>query len=345
MKICIVGAGSLGRRHIENLRKNPEIEYLIIVEPDRQRWKQSIQEQDSTLGYRNQVGFHESIGTIDRDWPDGVIICTPTHLHSECALPFLEQGIPVLIEKPLSHDLKSAILLAPYHRLIRVGYTMRFHPAMEFISQHLEEIGKPYYIQAEVGQYLPDWHPAEDYRNWYMAHKDRGGGAALDLSHEIDTVQWLMNSIISDATGFSVHISDLEISSDDLTMIQGRFLNGVCFQINQNLLDRTYNRRLKIVGSEKTISWDSHRDWTVHIGDVQHCISNTDHRNMQFLLEEREFMRWIQDRTLETDLCEYDRAFHTLEVAIGIRDHRRFSFNNPNVGVNLKRLSWSPRDE
>lgn len=327
MKICIVGAGSIGKRHIENILQSNgghsigarTIE-VQVIEPDTNKWW-----EDEPLPSSFHATFND-LSDDPADKPDGAIICTPTHLHSECALPFLEQGIPVLIEKPLSHDLKSVILLAPYHRLIKVGYTMRYHPAMEFIKGHLGEIGKPLYVQAEVGQYLPDWHPNEDYRNWYMAHKDQGGGAALDLSHEIDTVQWLMNSIISNATGFSVHISDLEIDSDDLTMIQGRFLNGVRFQINQNLLDRTYNRRLRIVGSENNITWDVDRGHlVVWIGGKVNFLS-IDDRNHQFLLEEREFIRWIQDRTLETDLCEYDRAFHTLEVAIGIRDNGRFSF-------------------
>jgi len=327
MKICIVGAGSIGKRHIENLieanggQSNPSVMTQIqVIEPDIRKWF------NIDVGRGKPVTFHESFFESTRHWghdsdkPDGAIICTPTHLHAECALSFLEQHIPVLIEKPLSQDLKSAIPLAPYHRLIKVGYTMRYHPAMEFIKEYLGEIGTPYYIQAEVGQYLPDWHPDEDYRNWYMAHRDQGGGAALDLSHEIDTVQWLMNSIIQEASGFSVHVSDLEIDSDDLTMIQGRFLNGVCFQINQNLLDRTYNRKLRIVGSDGTISWDS----DVQIKDSIHSIRVD--RNRQFLLEERDFMRWIQDQTIDTPLTDYERAFHTLEVAIGIRDKGRFSF-------------------
>jgi len=344
MKICIVGAGSIGKRHIENLVEFKGRHSIQVIEPDISKW--------TNIG-ASYITAH----LYDLDKSDGAIICTPTHLHAECALPFLKQGIPVLIEKPLSHDLKSAILLAPYHQLIRVGYTMRYHPAMEFISRHLSEIGTPYYIQAEVGQYLPDWHPDEDYRNWYMAHKDQGGGAALDLSHEIDTVQWLMNSIISNATGFSVHVSDLEIDSDDLTMIQGRLLNGVRFQINQNLLDRTYNRKLRIVGSKQTVSWEDpghlvrigNLEYDLRLPESSELVSFFDirslDRNAQFLLEEREFIRWIQHQTLETKLTEYDRAFHTLEVAIGIRDQGRFSFDSPNAEVNLKKLSWSPRDE
>jgi len=325
MKICVVGAGSIGKRHIKNLIESNGADSgtgrtkIQVIEPDVSRWMGS-----------SHLEFYSSFDDLP-DWrwdslkkemggkPDGVIVCTPTHLHAECALPFLKHGIPVLIEKPLAHDLKSATLLAPYHRLIRVGYTMRYHPAMEFISEHLEAIGTPYYIQAEVGQYLPDWHPNEDHRNWYMAHKDQGGGAALDLSHEIDTVQWLMNSIILYASGSSVRVSDLEIDSDDLTMIQGRLLNGVHFQINQNLLDRTYNRKLRIVGSENTISWGT----DVQIGGSVYSIQVD--RNHQFQCEEQDFIEWIRHPTLETKLTEYDRAFHTLEVAIGIRDHGRFS--------------------
>ena len=324
MKICIVGAGSIGKRHIENLTQSGE-DSIQVIEPDISKWW-----EDELLPSSFHATF-DDLSDDPADKADGAIICTPTHLHSECALPFLEQGIPVLIEKPLSHDLKSAIELAPHHRLIKVGYTLRNAPYVQAIKDSLDLIGKPLFIEASVGQYLPDWHPDEDYRDWYMAHWYQGGGAALDLSHEIDLVQHLMNSRISNATGFSVHISDLEISSDDLTEIHGRFTSGVRFRVHMDLIDRKYHRSLKIIGSLGTVVWDSElmTQPSIFLADrsVAGLAAHTD-RNIQFVRTEQDFMAWVASgrKFSPSTLAEYDEAFHTLEVAIGIRDNGRFSF-------------------
>jgi len=305
MKICIVGAGSIGQRHIKNFLESNSVAQIHVVEPNINLWANS------------EVDYETSLSSTDFD---GAIICTPTHLHAECALPFLKQDIPVLIEKPLAHSIGSAHSLYPYRDLIQVGYTMRYDESTQTIKNHLPEIGTPLLIEAEVGQYLPDWHPNEDYRNWYIAHRSQGGGAALDLSHEIDTIQYLMDSRIESANGFSIKKHpDLEIDSDDLTIFHGYLRNGVCFRLQMNLLDRRYYRSMKVIGSEDTIDWS--RAGMVQVGGKE-LLFNVD-RNYQFLDEEADFLNWIKGENV-TDLASFESASHTLRVAIGIRDNGSF---------------------
>jgi len=181
--IAVIGCGSIGVRHLRNLMMMGQ-ENLIAVDTSAARLTDARAQVDNLRTY---LSFERAL----EDNPQAAIIATPPATHSTIAVPLITAGIPVLIEKPLAHTLFSGktIQAAEYatDTLACVGYSMRFHPAVQLIRDELlQEIGKPLYARAEVGQYLPDWHPGEDYRQWYMAHADQGGGALLDLSHEID---------------------------------------------------------------------------------------------------------------------------------------------------------------
>ena len=74
-----------------------------------------------------------------------------------------------------------------------VGYVLRFLPALHAIRQHLTDglLGQVHTARVEVGQYLPDWRPGSDYRQGVSGQDKLGGGALLELSHEIDYATWL----------------------------------------------------------------------------------------------------------------------------------------------------------
>ena len=66
-----------------------------------------------------------------------------------------------------------------------VGFQFRFHPGLQQVKRLLEEgaIGRPFSVRAHWGEYLPGWHPWEDYRQGYSARPDLGGGVVLTLCH------------------------------------------------------------------------------------------------------------------------------------------------------------------
>ena len=76
-------------------------------------------------------------------------------------------------------------------------------------------IGSLYFAEIEVGQYLPAWSPLSDYRESYSARKERGGGAASDLSHEIDYMRYLFGDPVSWKIMKS-KVSDLDINCEDV---------------------------------------------------------------------------------------------------------------------------------
>ena len=130
--------------------------------------------------------------------PDFVVICTPPVFHVEQALLALQSHAHVFIEKPLSHE-SSGIerLIAEARRNdrnVQVGYNLRFHPGLQILKDLIDsgKIGRVLWLNAESGQYLPDWRPWQNYRDSYSARKDLGGGIILDGSHELDYICWLL---------------------------------------------------------------------------------------------------------------------------------------------------------
>jgi len=322
MLIAVIGCGSIGCRHLRNLMMMGQ-ENLIAVDTSAARLTDA----------RAQVENLRTYSSVERaleDKPQAAIVATPPATHSEIAFNLLSAKVPVLIEKPLSHTVFDSLAIQAaadtFETMACVGYSMRFHPAIQLIRDELlQEIGKPLYARAEVGQYLPDWHPNEDYTQWYMAHADQGGGALLDLSHEIDYLQHLLGGHMRDVKGFVGKVSDLDIDSDDLADFTARvtpnpWVNGVQVSVHMDLLDRSYNRRLCIVGTEGTIDWDwDNASVSLHNDNfyTQHGVRWYDYskdRNVQFEEEMKAFIESVQTKTLHPNLATIEDGIEVLKV-------------------------------
>lgn len=193
--------------------------------------------------------------------PDIALICTPTSLHIPAAMAAARMNCHLFIEKPLSHTLEGIdelIQIVAQKKLISlVGCNMRFHPGLMKIKTLLEEgaIGRVVAARIEVGQYLPDWHPSENYRQSYSARSDLGGGVILDAIHEIDYIRWMLGEVESIAC-FTGRSSQLEIETEDTAAIIMRFINGVIGEVHLDYIQRVYSRTSHIIGDEGTIRWD-----------------------------------------------------------------------------------------
>src|SRR5206468_5770621 len=126
--------------------------------------------------------------------PEGVLVCTPPHLHVDIALRAVGAGAHVFVEKPIATTPAGVDLLARdaarAGRSVLVGYNLRFHAGLRRMKALVDggAVGRVVSLRAEFGQYLPDWRPAQDYRTGYLAQPE-SGGIVLDGSHEIDAIR------------------------------------------------------------------------------------------------------------------------------------------------------------
>ncbi len=193
---------------------------------------------------------------------DVAIVCTPTAMHTEAIKNLLLAKIPnIYIEKPVSHSLSGVsellTLSKQYNNNVVVGFDLHFDPGMQKVKQLLEDraIGKVVSVNAQVGQYLPDWRPQEDYRKGMSARVETGGGVMLDLVHEFDYLLWLFGNVKSIACQYT-NSGALEIETEDTSDVLLRFENGIIGTIHLDYLQPKLVRNCMITGSNGTIFWN-----------------------------------------------------------------------------------------
>jgi len=252
MKILVIGCGSIGERHIRNL-KNIGLDDISVFDPNTERLKY-IEQRYHTKSF-DTLPHALGIG------PEVSFICTPPNSHVTIALAAARTNSHLFIEKPLSHNLEATDLLE-YEIKSRnlkamIGYNLRFYQGLHRVKDLLEKdsIGKTLWVRAEVGQYLPDWRPWQDYRKSYTAKENMGGGIILDASHEIDLLYWLFGDIRKVFCGAD-KLTKLEIDVEDTAEILLWFKNGISGNCHLDMIQRGYSRTLKVVGEEGTIILD-----------------------------------------------------------------------------------------
>jgi predicted dehydrogenase len=191
MKFLIAGLGSIGRRHLRNLIDLGEGDVLLY------RTRRSSLPDEELKGLPVETDLEAALSHR----PDAVIISNPTALHMQVAIPAAEAGCHLLLEKPIAHspehveELQAAVSRGGGQVL--VGYQFRFHPGLQQVASLLstQAIGSPLSVRAHWGEWLPAWHPSEDYRRGYRARSDLGGGVILTLSHPLDYLRWLVGEV------------------------------------------------------------------------------------------------------------------------------------------------------
>lgn len=253
MKYLIAGLGSIGRRHFRNLMALGERDIILL------RTRKATLPDDELQGYPVETDLNEALRKHE---PDAVVVANPTSMHLDIAIPAAEAGCHVLLEKPVSHSLERLdILQKAVERSgskILVGFQFRYHPtltqARQLIRSHV--LGEILTAHAHWGEYLPQWHPWEDYRQGYAARADLGGGVILTLTHPLDYLRYLIGEVES-LWSFNGHISPLEIDVEDVAEIGLKFVSGAIGGVHVNYFQRPPVHRLEIVGTQGTLHWDN----------------------------------------------------------------------------------------
>ena len=177
-----------------------------------------------------------------------------------------------------------------------IGYNMRFHPLIIKIKKLLKNnyLGKVYNIQSEWSEYLPDWHPWENYQNTYASKKNLGGGCSLTLSHELDTLYWLFGKI-QNIKNFKIYKylkGDVDTSSDFLI----NFKNGAVGYTHIDFLGKPHIRKLYISGTKKKIFFDYYKNQMEIISrsGTKKIIKIKFKKNDMYLEEIKYFLRCIK---------------------------------------------------
>jgi len=281
MKFLIVGLGSAGQRHLQNLAASGDHEYF------------SYRVRGNVLPDVPPFNLISSVDSLDEGLaktPDATFICGPTSTHISVALEAARAGSNLFIEKPVSHNLERldelSELVIANGLVSMVGLNLRFHAPLMALKQVISDgkIGRILGIRCQVGQSLPNWHADEDYRLSYSANKSLGGGVILDLIHEIDLAIWIAG-LPSEISSFNSHVSDLEIDTEDSAEIIMRMPGGALANVHMDYVQSPASRSLFVYGEAGSIEWNGISDEVIYSpanGEAVQIWSSKQDRNQSF---------------------------------------------------------------
>jgi predicted dehydrogenase len=250
-RVLVVGAGSIGTRHIKNL-------LLLGARVSVYRYRRERADELNALG---PVTVVDSIEAALDDAPKAVVISNRTDQHLEVALAAARRGIDMFVEKPLAPALAGIDELRrevnERDLVVEVGCMLRFHPTLRRVHALISNgsLGRVYVVRAWVGQHLANWRPEIDYRESYSARLSQGGGVLLDLIHELDYLLWMLGEV-SEVSAFSAHLSELETDTEDVVAILLRFGTGAIAELQLDCVSPVHRRGCEVVSSDAVLTWD-----------------------------------------------------------------------------------------
>lgn len=252
VKVLFVGLGSIAKRHIKNL-------YEVLLEEGKRLWidvfrsgnKRSIDTE--LVQYINCV-FYE-FKDVPNDY-DIIFITNPTKYHLKTLERFYNKGQHFFIEKPICtyKQIKQAKLEnLEENKVYYVASPLRYTAVLQYVKEKID-ISQIYSARAISSSYLPDWRPEIDYRMTYSAHKNLGGGVAIDLIHEWDYLTYIFgkpNAVHS----ILKKVSELEIDTEDIAIYIGEY-DDMVVELHLDYLGRHTIRQLELFMKEDTIVCD-----------------------------------------------------------------------------------------
>ncbi|MCA9765814.1 MAG: Gfo/Idh/MocA family oxidoreductase [Carnobacterium sp.] len=252
MKIAVIGLGSMGKRRLRLLTEFfPEIT-LIGVDSKKERQA----EVENLFSIRTFKCLQEA---VDKEQIEAVCICTSPISHETIILEALKSDLHVFTEiNLLNHYYEDAIQLAKEKNLhLYLSSTFLHRREIKLFEKAIEKDSKVTY-RYHVGQYLPDWHPWESYKDFFVANKKTNG------CREIFAIElpWL-TKVFGDIVSFEVQkqkLSTLDIDYPDNYALIVTHRSGIVGALNVNILSRVAKRDLDIIGETTQISWDGSPD-------------------------------------------------------------------------------------
>ncbi|WP_298268174.1 Gfo/Idh/MocA family oxidoreductase [Geobacter sp.] len=232
IRTAVIGVGYLGQFHAEKYALLPESELVGVVDTDRGR-ADEVAAKVGTVGYTD---YRELLDKVD-----AVSIVVPTHYHFEVARAFLERGVHVLLEKPITTTVEEAdelIRLADEKKAIfQVGHLERFNPVVIGLQGLLTE---PRFVESiRIAPFKP---------------RGTDVNVVLDLMiHDIDIIQTIVGSPVSQINSIGAPVFTDE---EDIANARIQFENGCVANVTASRISLKSERKMRIFQPDSYISVD-----------------------------------------------------------------------------------------
>ncbi|MCB2342097.1 Gfo/Idh/MocA family oxidoreductase [Clostridium estertheticum] len=308
MKVCFIGLGSIGTRHLKNLVKIFD-EYNLNLEVHALRRTQKPLSLDIKSLINHEV-FNESDLCDDYDM---TFITNPNNVHYDSIKLMANKTKSMFIEKPIFDNMHYDIskLNLRKNGIYYVAGPLKFSQVIQSLKKILvnESI---YSIRAICSSYLPNWRKGVDYRNVYSAKKIQGGGVCIDLIHEWDYITYLFGFPL-ETFNINGKYSHLEIDSEDISIYIARYKDKLV-EIHLDYFGRVPQRKIEIFTKNGTITGDFIRN-SISFSDGRETIDFTKENKDMYVEEMKYFIDSVM--TSQTGHSYIEHAYKVLKLAMG----------------------------
>lgn len=247
MRALVVGYGSMGRRRIRILKKILVDVEIVCVDSQDERFNQA-----KTDGFITYSSLEEAL----RQTYDCAFICTSPGCHADLILKMIENRIHVFTEINLVDDKYDEIINSAQKNNIKVfmSSTLLYNRQVQEIKKAINKTSKSLNYIYHVGQYLPDWHPWESYKNYFIS-KEKTNGCREILAIQLP---WMVDCFgeIKQCTKFMKKSTNLDINYKDTYYLQILHKNDSFGTFICDVVSRQATTYLEIFNEDIHIKWD-----------------------------------------------------------------------------------------
>lgn len=249
----VIGLGSMGRRRIRLMKKFDNSIIVVGVDTNPERCKAVSEE----YGIETASCIKEA---IEKSGCEFAFVCTSPLSHADVIGECLKNLLHVFSEINLVSDkYESNIKLASeVGKELFLSSTFLYRKEINHIKSIVEETAKKCVYRYHCGQYLPDWHPWEDYRNFFVSNKRSNACRelfAIELPWIIDAFGQVRKVSVSHGNA-----SDLQIDFPDFFNVIVEHENGTSGVITIDIVARKAIRDLEVYNEDIYVKWNGTPD-------------------------------------------------------------------------------------
>lgn len=241
LKLCLVGVGSIGRRHLRLLNERDDVQ-LCVVEPFEPSWQRIVEE----------IGVFERFASLEDALAfgsiDAVIISTPHGMHAKMAIQALEAGVHVFCEKPMSDDLTECVAMLKAaqksDKVFSVGFMFHFDPFIRKVKEIVDS--------GRLGKILHYYSRFATYNTLLCSITQHQASTpyslVMDCIHDSDLLCYLTGRVPDYAYSNAFQSGDMERSSP------------------QNFIDTTYRFESGDMGAHVHFNYVQHPQ--IHVMEI-----------------------------------------------------------------------------
>ena len=247
MNFLVVGLGSMGKRRIRLLHKISNDIVVFGVDSNKERALEVKNEFD--------IDIFDNIETATKSVKlDAAVICTSPITHENIIEQCLKLELNVFTEINLINDYYDKVTNLADERNLKLYLSSTFLKRKEIQFIRDKCLNQEVTYRYHAGQYLPDWHPWESYKDYFVSNK------LTNACREILAIElpWLISCFgdVQDTKVFKTKISSLEIDYDDTYQLLLRHTSGVIGNLTINVVSRVPKRDFEVIGEHCQLSWD-----------------------------------------------------------------------------------------